>query len=619
MKSFTIGLALLLLLSSVSFANWEVIESRWRPDANPHADRQVWHGWHWTEGWRYEEQFYPNHFDPSGSAHVIIRNTSDRTQTMELTDINTEPMSAIITSTTHAGSIIWYYNYPTDIPPGGWSECTVRFREYPERPPVLGFEMSDGKRIEVPVLLERPRVRLECVSFSLTLDKMFCYVRSLDGKAVKFSSLRLDGVDMTKSSTWSTVGTDFGLVETQLQPSLVSGSRHLVEIDLRDGTTLAFSGVAWNNYFIIGVWGAVIDPYDTSYPAARKANGINTYMWPGDEPVLHHAGLKYISRIHRPPLPPDRKSRLAYYITDEPDAHDVKLGERLPLMKRLGVHGMEIIMPWIMRKHVEDPLIPLMLLVNGTYKPMEYYVYGQMADIFGNDPYPYLSKEQIELVAHSVDVARDACVPNPMNAVLWANGFIPKDDETMCALAKKNELPRRPPSPKEMKMMIYYALGAGSKGITYFSDHPEAKVTEDGTHASISHNPELWKEVGLIHKDLNILAPYLSKGCPIPFSFEDEDVWARALLCGTDAVVVIVVNKNHYIGYETRTAYEWHEPARNVSFSVPLPRHFRRCTINEVVDAALKPVECEAKKRQLHLTLDQVDTARAFIISNGRK
>ena len=111
-------------------------------------------------------------------------------------------------------------------------------------------------------------------------------------------------------------------------------------------------------------------------------------------------------------------------------------------------------------------------------------------------------------------------------------------------------------------------------------------------------------------------------GCPVPGGYSDEKVWVRSLMCGPDNMVVVVVNKGHYIGFETSNEFAWHTPARDVSLRIAVPDHLRRCTVREVTNGALVPAQGRVEEGRLSMTLGTVDTARTFVISaaaSGRK
>jgi hypothetical protein len=81
-------------------------------------------------------------------------------------------------------------------------------------------------------------------------------------------------------------------------------------------------------------------------------------------------------------------------------------------------------------------------------------------------------------------------------------------------------------------------------------------------------------------------------------------------------MAVVAVNTRHYIGYETRSFFEWHFPVENAEIACALPRHFRGCQVREVRGGALAPAEADLSGGKARLKLDTLDTARLFIITN---
>jgi hypothetical protein len=271
-------------------------------------------------------------------------------------------------------------------------------------------------------------------------------------------------------------------------------------------------------------------------------------------------------------------------------------------MDRLGVNAQSEVFPALRYQRARDPRTPNLLLVDNTYKPLHWYVYGQIPDVYCTDPYVPLNGRQLDYVWRALDVARDASTPRPLISVLWG-----------CSLDGKAKYGNNAPTPEEMRMMVFHALGCGVKGISYFIDMTQK--TGEGQFTGLSDIKPLWEEVGRSNRDVAALAPYLSIGCPVPGSISGKDVWARSLMCGSDKLVVIAVNTNHYIGFETKYEYSFHEPAKDVELSIPLPRGFHEPKVQEVKDGTLVPSSGEVRDGALHLKVDILDTARAFVLS----
>jgi len=602
MQRTKVLLAAQLFCTSSALADWKIVDATWRPDANPFAGKQVWQNFVWKEGWDNPEQYYPKYFQPAGSLHVVLRNASSRAARLQLTHLDGKAVAELATNPQRAGPVIYQWVEPEQVPAGGWTECTVRLRAAPTADARLTFQADGAAPFDVVVPAKSHRVRIEAITFSPAIDRAYMYLRSLDASAIGNTLVELDGKPLTQGVRRidGPAGSGVALLEVMLNPAWESGSFHLVQATLTGGDRLVQPIRAWDHFFMIGLWG----PHTKEKAAEAKAHGINTYVSGGPFDVLHELNLNYV-QVGSPgsgrPHTAQQSGRLCYYNKDEPDAHDAMEIKSLPLMERLGVNAMEQVIPIIRQQRAADPKTPNLLLVDNTYKPLNWYIYGQLGDFYFTDPYVPISAEQLERVPCSLAVARDACCPHPLVAVLWATA---NSGHRWC---------KRPPTPQEERMMVFYALGSGISGLAYFADiNVEG---EGGKFLPLSENKELWEQVGRINKDVAALAPYLAIGCPLPNPPKHEDVWIRSLLCGPEAMVTVVVNKGHEIGFNTVSHFAWHFPARDVEVTIPLPAQLQKCQVREVKDGQLVPVAAEIRDGQASLKLDAVDTARAFVFT----
>lgn len=615
-------LAGLLGALSVRCDAWRVVSAVWRPDANPWAATQPWDGYIWSEGWAHDEQFFPEYFQPAGSIHLVLVNDSKTADTIELAEIDGDPVADLVTTPRRIGRVVWYRlespslhkpDAPTDsgdpaskhvtsarVEPGKWAACDIRLRSAPARTVALRFRIGSAGHLDVEVPAKPPRVRIESVSFSARIDRVFVYLRPMDAKKVGDVTLCLDGRRLPATRTDAPGLT---LLESKLDPAWEPGSYHLVEARLSDGARAAQVVRARDNFFVVGLYGVV----DAAKVKAARQHGINTYFTAGVSPILEEAGMNCVPRHnigeHRRRTA-QQPGVVFYNNQDEPDAKDWSLGGDLPVMQRLGVDAMQDVLPTIRGQRSVDPPVLNLVVVDNTYKPLQWYVYGQIPDVFVTDPYVPLNGRQVDYVYHALDCARDACAPRPMIPILWA-----------CGLEGGRKLGHRPPTPEEERIMAGYAVGCGAKGLVYFIDM--SGETGEGKFLGLSDNKPLWDEVGRINKDVLAIADLLSIGCPIPGGRSDSGVWVRSLMCGRESMVVVVVNNGHYIGFETHNEFAWHTPARDVGVRIAVPDHFRRCTVREVVNGALVPARGEVKDGRLSMTLDVVDTARVFVVSRA--
>ena len=601
MRAFLVTFIVIFLSTSVSAnTQWQVISKGWRPDENPFVDEQPWEGFRWAEGWREAEQFYPKYFKPSGSIHLILRNVSETTGNLRLSHYDSSPLEEVIMTPLQSGQIIWNTVQPESVVPGEWVECIIRLRSIPLHPVTLTFDTGNDP-FKITVDFEASPYRFESVSFSPNIDRIFLYIRDLRGNEVPAGKFFLNDKEIPEAQ-WA-VGPKFSgvsLVEVPLESPLEYGHYQLLEVRMPDGEILAQPIRAWDNHFCIGLFGPA-KPDDVK---DARQHGFDTYFtWAGNE-TLDEFGMNYIAQNFDSGKTRTKKTSgmLMYYNIDEPDAHDWKPGKELPYMDRLGVNAEMKVIPQIKALRAARPTVPDLLLVNNTYKPLNWYVYGQIPDVYSTDPYVPFSGDQLERVPSSLTVARDACAPAPLVAVLWGTHI------------EGAKFSKRMASPKEERMMVFYALGCGVKGIGYFADIG-AKTNEGQFHA-LSDNEALWEEVGAINRDVRALAPFLSRGCLLPVSSSNDRVWVRTLMCGRDRLLVIAVNKDHYIGYNTNNNFAWHNVTKNVEITLPIPERFDNCSVSELRDGVLKPFETLPQREVVTLEIDKLDTARAFILQN---
>jgi len=415
---------LLCAFAGKAFAGWEVLESRWRPDKNPFVEKQVWEGFMWAEGWKDPEQFYPKYFKPAGTLHVTLRNNSSEALTIVLDKIDGELLSDISTNSERIGRMIWHTLQPDRVQPGQWTQCVIRLRTPPLADVRLTFLAGpDGKEMDVTLSSIAPRIRMESISFSPDIDRIYIYLKALDGSSFPKGTLRLDGLNSTAASTWTEgpKGSGLMLVECPLEPAWEYGCVRLVEVDLEEGLKLAHPVKVWDNFFSIGMFGDVTE--ERVLRARRQ--GINTYVTGASQEFLMQNDMNYVPHALGNGRPRTNKQTgaLFYYNKDEPDAHDTKASDVIPWMDRLGLYAIPEVIPRMKEQRDKDPLTPCLVLVNNTYKPLNYYVYGQIADVYSTDPYVPLGGTQLDRVSGSLKVARDACTPKPLIATLWATSI----------------------------------------------------------------------------------------------------------------------------------------------------------------------------------------------------
>lgn len=632
-------LAALALCAQVSHAaGWSVINARWRPDANPNMAIQAWEREIWTEGWP-AEQFYPKYFHPAGSVHVILRNTTGRTDSIKLIEVDGKPLADVATTPKKAGPVVWYkveapqltpsddFAVQNNVPAGEWVDCSIRLREALTKSMRLVFVDGSGRRVTAAVMNWPPDARIESVSFSPKIDRMYVYVRGFQSGFPQLglpSWVYLDGMDLSKATSWvkGPPGSQLLLADVRLPKPLEYGTHHLLTVSvprvrrmrtyaLHTGWSMADGpGTpdvmvqpirAWDSYFGIGIYGTLTDEKVKS----AKEHGVNTYYNTRNE-ILDKYEMNTVPGywvIEERQRKPGGFGLLYHQNFDEPDAGDWGAGEALPIRDRIGVQAMQAVLPWQRNQRKGDPRGLNLTLVNNTFKPANWYVYGQIPDVFCSDPYVPLGGRQMDHIWNVMECVKDASTPRPTVAVLWG-----------CGLSREGKrMGNYPPTPEEARMMVFYSLGCGVSGYCFFIDLTQE--TGEGLFLGLQDIPGLWAEVGRTNHDAAALAPYLSVGCPIGKPETRGWVWTRSLMCGPDAMVVIAVNTNHHVAYETQKEVSINIPTRNATIEAPLPPTFKDCKIQEVVGGKLVPAAGTLDNGRVKITMDELATARAFIIS----
>jgi len=247
----------------------------------------------------------------------------------------------------------------------------------------------------------------------------------------------------------------------------------------------------------------------------------------------------------------------------------------------------------------------------GTTRPLNWCVYGQLADIACFDPYPInFYGADHTLVRESLDYARRCGAPGPMYACLEAFGW-----------QEGQGVPgnRRGPLPEEYRQNVVQAVGCGMKGLTSWT----YAVAGGGWQ---SNNDAARAEIAASNAMLAAIEGPLLLGYPTDWASTDagdvmtgvvgneqwpkERVWARALLCGPDTIVLAVANHIPASKPEPPTI----EPAVDVSVSVRVPPWMTPSELMEVTQDGLTPYPVQIDECHALMRLSELRSGRLFIL-----
>jgi len=410
--------------------------------------------------------------------------------------------------------VIWWRVQPRRILPGGHAEVTIRWTKAPKLPAKFTLRADDSSEVMATVPAQQPPFHIEYAAFSEAMDRLYIYLESDQMREDwDLGSIELDQAEVLPRCEVLEAGRYHRLAILDLEKPMEEGSFHLLSAADAQGGRHTVQVRAWRCFYPVGAFGALGGILN-----GQEGANVNSLMCLGPlhKPTLDKLAAQGARAVVHPlgPLAPRFRQHpgiLGYFIVDEPDAHDdpFAAGQR----QWLGRETQQFA-NYVSVLHDLGPA-PTTLVVDMTTRPDNCFVYGQLVDMPQHDPYfpPDVVRLQIRNMLQ-------AAAPKPVIAVLWA-------------FSEGGGTAR--PSPAVIRMNVYSALGAGAKGISYFSYWFK--------NQGYGQVPELRTAVHRLNAELLQVAPYLAVSHPIATDIQvPEGVWARAVLCGDQALVLSLVN-----------------------------------------------------------------------------
>ncbi len=532
----------------------------------------------------------------------------------------------------NAGEPVWYKADPITIAPGGTTQVVVRLRQAPQVASLSVDIVHSTGTTSAVVPVEPDQPRPVGVYFSSDLTRACVYWRHPQGGAAPVT-IRFDGIDVTASTTTaSDPGVSLAVSVLQFAQALSPGSFHVFQGVYSDGKTATAGARAWNNPFLYGMWGAwpgaegnstvarnyILDVTNHNINAQMVTLGsqaVQSYLKTaeGMQFAIDH-GLGFVVdeigqwSVQHPYL---------WFIRDEPDAADSRVTD-IPEDKKIGsLAQMGVQRADYLRGG--DPAVPTILNLDMTYKPFNWYNYGQLPDVVASDPYYqarlrdalWNTPARIPLYSKATyiyavsQLAQSAAEPNPLHVVLYACEYVDT------AMGRAFPFP----TPQSKRIEVYYALAAGAKGLSYWWYIPSTPANGVGD-ATVHGDPvaaALWKEMGLLGAEARTAAPILVTSCPATLAIQaSEGLWARALLAGPDTLVLIAVNDQYY-NDEQGCHYT---PLGNAGLTVDLPAWLGTPTVFDIAAGGIRDVTSQLTGDQLQISLGPVDLTRMIVVTS---
>ncbi len=528
-----------------------------------------------------------------------------------------------------AGEPVWYKIDPITVESGNTAGVVIRLRQQPATPSIdVTLKLNSGN-LDVSVVTSPRTSLVKSLSFGSGLKEAYCYLEKGDGVS-SVKQILLDGRDITADCT---IASDPNIrilpVVCRLSDPLKRGSFHTFTAVLSDGSKATAGLRCWDTELFYGIWGARSGRSGDVALARRfidelAEHNINGHMIT----IASDAVREYMNspegRRHMEQLgirrvvmdPANELKAAAYYLADEPDTADYKV-EGVPPGSKIGCLGQGLIQRAHELRSI-DSSTPNMLNVDMTFKPDNWYTYGQLPDIFAADPYfqshladvYYRKPYRIPAYTKATEVyavascAYSACAPKPLHIILNSTQVVQSDWKFRFA------------TPVEKRIEVYYALAAGAKAVSYWWFVPLSArgVGSNGLGADTPEARALWREIGLLGAEVRTIGSLISRSCPAEVHVEtDHRLWVKSLISGTDTALFLVVNDD-YACDRVGTVIKLVDEAK---LKISLPKWLIPTAVFEVSCDGVSDVKWQAEGSNLAVDLGRVNVTRLIVVTSN--
>jgi hypothetical protein len=553
--------------------------------------------------------------DTNASLHLFLANHGNEPVSILAPVVDGQDCASLGRDGLHIANVLWYRCRPNPIPAGGIADLTITLAEPTDKPVTVELTTSSGQELRQVIRCVPEQIRFQAVRFSADLHTVDVYVRSSED----LRRIRMDGIDGGRS------GESFGglaFTRIKLKAPLAPNSFHVFEVEAEGGASTACQVRAIPAEFLIGVYG-IASPENI---ADWAKHGVNHFLSFGAVPAdllptfaeqNISVGAKYI-REHlvdrtagkvsiydeetaRTSLSAviDKPSLLYHHLVDEPDVSDYFVN------RTLGASGMELAARAEFYER-NDPGRYTFVQLDNTFRPRNYRVYGESADMVATHRYSlgsYLRSEAgevnvkrlpfLEDMIETLDLLRHAAEPKPFFMVTHFFNLGPGRAG-------------RPPTIEEMRLQCYTMIAGGARGLIHYIHSGSTGGGEGG------RTPALWDGMTGLHEELARVGEVVKSGSPMPPDWvkcSSPNVLASGLLCG-DEMAVVLINLSHRSSLRRFTAI----PVRDFTVSLRIPPWIDASELEVRLADTGDTVATTVRGDVLSFTTDQVSDARCVLL-----
>lgn len=511
----------------------------------------------------------------------------------------------------------WWMPEPLTIQPGAHGQIVIRMKRSPKPEQLAIGIVTDQGTINATVVRDKAQPQFGTISFAADLQTIYLYPRHTAAGA-KPARILMDGRDVTALSTITTDNSlPLSAVVVRFDKPIQMMAFHTFRVEYPDGSAAQAGIRAWGHEMVYGMWsspGTGSDPETAlkSFIDDYAAHNINCVMpfVVGQERKYFDsdAGWDYCESkgVGRMTMWPDQKHvETILFAQDEPDATDANFQDVNP-EERLGGCGQWLV-EWSRALRDRAPKTPVLLNIDNTYKPENWYMYHQLTDIPAVDPYyteqqdfqdfgdPYYFQYHTRptYVKAVAEISQSSGQPKPLHVILLSCRY------------QTDKYKGRFATPDEKRIEVYYSIGSGAKDLSYWMF---PTCLNDGTPEAKA----LWDEIGIIGAEVRTAGPVIKSSCPVDLPVKaNKFLWVKTLLSGNDTLEVITVNENvacDRLGSVVR-------PCQNTKVNVTLPSWLAPKDAFDVTSEGIKSLEWKQDAGAVELSLGTLNVSSLVIVT----
>ncbi len=491
--------------------------------------------------------------DP-GRLLLYVASTAKASVALEEVFLNGKKLEDI--APVDADYLYWQLRPPLLVP-GKLAELTIQLTRPPTRPCHVKMVFDNGHILEGVVSLESNPLEITFVGFTRAMDKAYIYVRNESAESLVLDQVWKDREEVSQKARI-------------LDEKLTAGQGGTIVVrpgePFRTGETVYFrvkaSGgeVAQAVVKVLHIFPVNLDSILAGKASKSRRGATNLQLRRIAGCVFHRCG----------PLPHAAKKIIS------------KWTERYPSSVNY-VH----------------------ICRNSIYGGRPLFLFGGFGDAILVQPYalpvslyqrsPGMPPHPAEFIT---ELARKCAAPRPIFTLPLA---VNNDEGAFFC-----ESGARPPVPEEFRLMTYYGLAHGCKGLLYRFN----RVVFGYDYISQG----LIEEMVRVNSELQTLKEYLAVADVVPWSSTNvTNVEAASLLAGDKGLVLILINHDNRSSSTGPEFFTW-TPQENFTVTLRLPPWFSVKGLSEVKGKDANQARYRLNEGVMSITVDRLDVAKVFLL-----